>query len=170
MGLLCLLTLPHYLIFCAVFLACRRGRSSIHTPKFLFPPPLLAKTCTAAHCIWHYCRPHIEVNKSFFDIWKEKHFCRKFPQSYVRKKHVKVHGKANGHSCSNILMGFCLGSSESRMNIQPHQNIMFATSVAFPCLPTCFFLEAIKEIHFSFHLSKKKTGRGNVHFLWSKWQ
>ena len=53
------------------------------------------------------CRPHIEVNKNVFDIWKEKHFCRKFPQSYVRKNHVKVHGKANGHSCSNILMGFC---------------------------------------------------------------
>jgi hypothetical protein len=49
----------------------------------------------------------------------------------------------------NILMGFCLGSSEAgyKLNIQPHQNIMFATSVAFPCLPTCFFLEVIKEIH-----------------------
>ena len=60
--------------------------------------------------IWHYCRPHIEVNKFFFDIWKEKHFCRKFPQSYVRKKHMKVHGKANGH---NILI---LGSSEAGYN------------------------------------------------------
>jgi hypothetical protein len=89
---------------------------------------------------------------------------------------VKVHGKANGHSCSNILMGFCLGSSEAgyKLNIQPHQNIMFATSVAFPCLPTCFFLDAIKEIHDkNTSLSiypKKETGRGNVHFLWSKWQ
>ena len=49
--------------------------------------------------------------------------------------------------------------------IQPHQNIMFA-SVAFPCLPTCFFLDAIKEIHGkNTSLSiypKKKKGRGNV--------
>ena len=123
------------------------------------PIPTPAKTlaCTAVHCIWHYYRPHIEVNKFFFDIWKEKHFCRKFPQSYARKKYVKVHGKANGHSCSNILMGFCLGSSEA------HQNIMFATSVAFPCLPTCFFLDVIKEIRnkntsFSIYPKKKKNG------------
>jgi hypothetical protein len=27
------------------------------------------------------------------------------------------------------------------------KNIMFAVSVAFLCLPTCFFLDAIKEIH-----------------------
>ena len=60
-----------------------------------------------------------------------------------------MHGKANGHSCS---MGFCLGSSEAGY-VQPHQNIMFATSN----------LDAIKEIHdkntsLSIYPKKKQAG------------
>ena len=93
---------------------------------------------------------------------KEKHFCRKFPQSYVRKKHVKVHGKANGHSCSNILMGFCLPRLAPRKQDTSWIYNPIMTSVAIPCLPTCFFLDVIKEIRdkntsFSIYPKKKKN-------------
>jgi hypothetical protein len=47
---------------------------------------------------------------------------------------------------------------------------MFAMSVAFPYLPTCFFLDAIKEIHdkntsLSIYPKKKQAGE-----TYTKWQ
>ena len=45
------------------------------------PIPTPAKTLQlTVYSTIAVCRPHIEVNKNFFDIWKENHFCRKFPQ------------------------------------------------------------------------------------------
>ena len=107
----------------------------IHTPQNSIPTPLKE---------WHVLQtalymPRIEVNKYFFlDIWKEKHFYHKFPQWQIGKKRGKIHGKENGHSRNDDLLG---------SRIQPHQNIMFATSVAFSCLPICFFPDTTKDVY-----------------------
>ena len=50
---------------------------------------------------------------------------------------------------------------------------MFATSVAIPCLPTCFFLDVIKEIRdkntsFSIYPQKKKKQAAETYIFYGR--